>query len=105
MIDEDTIQRVARRLAEAGPARTRILLFGSHARGEADAASDLDLLVVEPELDDGFEETVRLTRVANELRVPADVVVVSERAVAEWGAVEGSFLHAALTEGRLLARA
>lgn len=59
-----------------GPAK--IILFGSHARGNAAQDSDVDLLVVEREVDDRFAESVRLSRIAGELRVPADVVVVSD---------------------------
>lgn len=55
-----------------------MVLFGSHARGEATANSDLDFLVVEAEEDDG-NEAVRLMRVLRDLRVAADVIVVSER--------------------------
>jgi hypothetical protein len=33
----------------------------------------------------------------------ADVIVVSERDAETWGDVRGSLIHAALSEGRLLA--
>lgn len=47
MLSPEHIAEAARRLvAEAGrPAK--VILFGSYARGEADDASDLDLMVVE----------------------------------------------------------
>jgi predicted nucleotidyltransferase len=45
MIPEDTIrQAVATLVAAANP--QRIVLFGSHARGDAGPDSDLDFLVV-----------------------------------------------------------
>lgn len=37
--------------------------------------------------------------------MPADVIVASEAYVAEWGEVEGTMLHAALSEGRVVAEA
>jgi hypothetical protein len=43
---------------------------------------------------------VRLTRELHSLRVPVDVVVVSEEYAEDWGGVEGTVVHAALTEGR-----
>jgi hypothetical protein len=43
--------------------------------------------------------------VAFKLRVPADVVVVSEAQVEEWGGVRGTMLYDALNEGRVLAEA
>lgn len=81
-----------------------MILFGSHARGEAKHDSDVDFLVVERDVDDRFDESVRLGRVVGELRVPADVVVVSEQQVEEWADVRGTMLHHALTEGRVLAQ-
>ena len=37
------------------------------------------------------------------MRVPADVIVVSQRYVEEWREVRGSLVYAALSEGRVLA--
>lgn len=37
-----------RRRATATPARSRVVLFGSRARGDAQAHSDVDLFVIEP---------------------------------------------------------
>lgn len=104
MISEEIIVDAARRLTEAARSPARVILFGSHARGEAEADSDLDFLVVERELPDRFEETLRLRRALKPLRLPVDVIVVSENHVAEWGAVRNRMLHAALREGRVLAR-
>jgi predicted nucleotidyltransferase len=104
VIPHEVIERAGRLLAKAAPPNARIVLFGSHARGEGGADSDLDLLVVEPETDDWMQECVRLRRALDVLRVPADVVVVSEAHVAEWGEVPGTLVHDALAEGRLLAR-
>ena len=104
MIAPDLIDEAARRIAAAAPG-ARVVLFGSHARGEAGADSDVDLLVIEPRVDDRFAEIVRLQRVLAPLRLPADVVVVSEAHVEEWGEVPSTMLHEALREGRVLAQA
>lgn len=48
VIDEEVIEQAARRLWEATPPGTRIVVFGSHAWGRASAHSNLDLLVIEP---------------------------------------------------------
>lgn len=77
-----------------------MILFGSHARGEAGPDSDLDFLVVEPDLVDRHGEMVRLGRAVRSLGVPVDVIVVSERYARDWAGVEGTMVHAALTEGR-----
>ncbi|HEX2275352.1 MAG TPA: hypothetical protein VHG90_15915, partial [Acidimicrobiales bacterium] len=60
-------------------------------------------LVVEREVTDRFDEMVRLRRALKELRVPADVIVVGERRLEEWGGVKGTMLRAALAEGRVIA--
>lgn len=83
----------------------RVILFGSRARGDATATSDVDLLVIEGRVGDRFDESVRLAQVAADLRVPADVVVVTEEQVDEWGAVPGTMIYDALAEGRVLAEA
>jgi predicted nucleotidyltransferase len=103
MIDETTISEAGRRLVGASPPGTRVILFGSHARGEAGRHSDLDFLVIEPEVEHPGVESVRLRRVLGELVVAADIIVVSERRAGEWRDVRGSLIHAALAEGRELA--
>ena len=103
MVTSETIERAGRLLAEAANPPARILLFGSHARGSAGDESDLDLLVIEQVAGSRHREMVRLRAALDPLRVPADVVVVTEEHVEAWGAVPGTVVHAALTQGRLLA--
>ncbi|MEY2515607.1 MAG: uncharacterized protein QOJ89_2965 [bacterium] len=79
-----------------------MILFGPYARGDASADSDLDLLVVQPEVTDRHVEMVRLARALRPLRIPVDVVVVSRSYVDDWAGVEGTVVHAALREGRVL---
>jgi uncharacterized protein len=104
VIDPDLIDEGARRIAAAVPG-ARVILFGSHARGEAGADSDVDLLVIEPRVEDQHGEVVRLQRLLAPLRLPADVIVVSQAHVEEWGDVPSTMLHEALREGRVLAQA
>ena len=47
-----------------------MILFGSHARGEADEGSDFDFLVIERQVDDRFGEMVRLGRILGRLLFP-----------------------------------
>jgi uncharacterized protein len=105
VLSEDTIQKAGKALAAEASGSARVILFGSHARGEADDRSDLDFLVVEPKVDDRFAEAARLMGVVGRLGVPADVVVVSEDYAREWGAVQGSMVHEALTQGRVVVNA
>ncbi len=103
VIDEATIDEAGRRLAGASPPGTRVILFGSHARGGAGRHSDFDFLVIEPEVENAAEESVRLRRTLRGLLFAADVIVASEQRVRDWRDVKGSLIHAALTEGRELA--
>lgn len=102
MVDQTTISEAARRLIDASPPRTRVVLFGSHARGTAGKHSDLDFLVIEPEVEHPGAESVRLRRALGDLVVSADIIVVSEQRVGEWRDVRGSLIHAALAEGHEL---
>jgi uncharacterized protein len=103
VIDEATIDEAAQRIADASPPGTRVILFGSHARGDAGKHSDLDFLVIEPEVENTAEESVRLRRTLRGLLLAADVIVTSEQRVRDWRDVKGSLIHAALAEGRELA--
>lgn len=101
MIDDAGIQAAIHALAEAARPE-RIVLFGSSARGDARADSDLDLLVIESEVEDRAREMVRLRRVLRPLRLPVDLLVFSTADVAHWGHEPGGVLYWALREGRTL---
>jgi len=102
VIDEARIREAGRRLSGAAPG-TQVISFGSHARGDAGDRSDLDILVIKPEVENAGLEAVRLMRELRDLRLPLEVVVVSGRDIEDWGGVRGSLVHAAMTEGRILA--
>lgn len=101
---ENLIAEAGRRLSAAAP-DARVILFGSHARGEAGPDSDLDLLVIEPQIESRREEFLRLREELRGLETAIDLVVMSAQHVEEWGHFEGTMLNEALTEGRVLAEA
>jgi len=101
MISEKTIQQAAQLLGEAAkPAK--VILFGSYARGDAQENSDLDFLVIEPELQDKFREMVRLRQVLRPLRVPVDVLVYSQADINQQQNSCSSAIYWALREGKVL---
>ena len=102
MFDDAVIREAGRRILRAAPPGSRVILFGSHARGEAGEHSDLDFLVIEPEVEDVVKESVRL-RSTLQPGVWADVIVRSEESVREWREVYGTVINSALREGRELA--
>ncbi len=105
MVDDAVIAEAGQRLARAAGESAQVILFGSHARGDAGPDSDLDFLVIEPEVRNRRQESVRLRRELRGLGVAADVIVVSADHVAEWGSVKSTMLHQALAEGRVVAAA
>jgi predicted nucleotidyltransferase len=102
MIDEKLIQEMARKLAMAARQPARIILFGSYARGNADEASDLDLLVVEETLDDKAGEYMRLRDALGSLPTGLDLLLLSRRDFERRSQVKGTVPHRARTEGRIL---
>lgn len=101
MITDDLIVEAARRLANTAP-ESQVVIFGSHARGDAGPHSDVDFLVIEPQVSDGAEESVRLRRALWGMRIPTDIIVVSREFAEQNRHVRGSLVHAALSEGRTL---
>jgi uncharacterized protein len=103
VFDDAVIQEAGRRILEAAPPGSRVILFGSHARGQAGEHSDLDFLVIEPEVEDVVEETYRLRCTLRGLDVWTDIIVRSEESVREWRDVYGTIIHSALSEGKEIA--
>ncbi len=102
MIDASTLAGAVQALAQAAPQAAQIVLFGSYARGDADEGSDLDFLVIAPEVENRAQEMVRLRRALRPLRVPVDVLVYSRDEVNRWGQQPGTALYWALREGRVV---
>lgn len=101
VISADIIDEAVRRLVDAARP-TRVILFGSYARGSADDDSDLDFLVVLDDVVSRRREMVRLRNVLRPLRIPADVLVATEDQIVDWGDVAGTVLHEALLQGRVV---
>lgn len=80
----------------------QIILFGSQARGDAAAHSDIDLLVVFQEVTDKHERAVAIRRALSNLPIAKDIVITTKQEIAEYGHMVGRVLRPALREGKLL---
>jgi predicted nucleotidyltransferase len=101
MIDERTLREVVKRIVAAAQP-SRVILFGSYGRGDADAGSDLDLMVIEPEVPNRYEEMIRLHEAVGSVGAGVDVLVYSEAEYERRGRVPGTVLYWARKEGRAL---
>jgi predicted nucleotidyltransferase len=80
----------------------QIVLFGSHARGDADPESDVDLLVVLPQVTDKRKTAIEIRRALASLPVSKDILVTTPEEIARRGDLVGSVLRPALREGKVL---
>jgi predicted nucleotidyltransferase len=95
------IRRMARRIVrEFRP--DRIILFGSHARGDAGPDSDVDLLVVMPVEGSTREKAVEIGVALHDFDVAKDVIVVRSEEFAWRKDVVGTIEWPAVREGRVL---
>jgi predicted nucleotidyltransferase len=83
------------------PAGSRMIVFGSQARGDSRPDSDLDLLVIEPEVSNRFEEMVRLSTLLGQHLIPADVVVLSAGVFEQQKSIINTLAWRAAREGRV----
>jgi predicted nucleotidyltransferase len=99
LIDENTIRKAVELLQQAAPGST-VIVFGSCARGDVNEDSDLDVLVVEPTVTDQWDEMVRLRDALNPLKIPADVLVISQKTFDYWVDTPNTLVYEAAREGR-----
>lgn len=93
--------RVADRIVERCDA-SRVILYGSVARGDDGPDSDIDLLVVMPIVGRRHDTSVRVLNELRDLPVPVDITVVDPAHLDDEASVPG-VVRAALREGRVLA--
>jgi predicted nucleotidyltransferase len=95
------IQKMTKRIVERFHPQT-IILFGSHARGDAAPDSDVDLLVVMPVTGSKREKAVKIAVALHDIPLAKDVIVVTPEEF-EWRKdVIGTIEWPAVRQGRVL---
>jgi len=101
MVTEAMIEAMVNRIVEQFHP-LRVIVFGSQGRGTATATSDVDLLVVLPDVPDKRRAAVEIRRALGDLPISKDIVVTTPNEIARRGNLVGSVLCAALHEGKVL---
>ena len=104
MIADDLIDEAARRIAKAAPG-ARVILFGSHARGEARPDSDVDLCLISEGATEQLKAAQQCRRAIRPIRPkPAFTFVpISPTRLEEKKAIGDFFFATVLKEGVPLA--
>lgn len=101
MVAENILNEVTKRLVEQF-APTRIILFGSQARGTADDRSDVDLLVVCAVNGRKRDLMVAMDRALSGLGIARDVIVQTPEEYDRNRKIPGTIARPAALEGRVL---
>ena len=100
-IDEDLAREIVGRiLSVATP--TRIVVFGSAARGHVTTDSDIDLLVLEDGTCDLRAERVRIRQVLRGLERPFDIIVMATERFEETKDIVGGVAYPASRHGTVV---
>ena len=101
MISKNILQQAVQRLADRFDPH-RIILFGSHARYEADDRSDVDLLVICPLRGPRRKLMVAMDRSLRGLDFARDIIVMSPEEFERDRHIPGTLARPAWREGKVL---
>ncbi len=99
-IHQEIQEMVDRIVQEFDP--QRIILFGSHARGDAGWDSDVDFLVVMPVEGSRRKKTTEIDRALADRKLPVDLIVVTPEHFERYRNVVGTIIYPACREGKVL---
>ncbi len=98
---QDSIREMVRRIA-AQFHPDKIILFGSHARGQAGPDSDVDLLIVMPVEGSKRRKATEIDGTLSDRTIPVDLIVVTPEEFERARHQIGSVLRPAALEGLVL---
>ena len=104
-VDDTVLRRMTAAIVAAADPE-QVILFGSHARGDAGPDSDIDLVVIEAEPfgpgRDRRAEATRLRRALAGVKAAVDILVYSRDEAEYWRDSLNNVLARALREGKVL---
>jgi len=100
-IERKEIRQMVRRIVSQFHPE-KIILFGSHARGDAGPDSDVDLLIVMPYFGSRREKQVEIRLALKNIRFPKDIVVTAPEEFLWRKEVPGTIERPAAREGKVL---
>jgi uncharacterized protein len=98
---QEKIQEMAQRIVSQF-APEMIVLFGSHARGNAGPNSDVDLLVIKPVTGSRRQERLAMRVALRGMGVAKDIILVTPEEVETSRELPGTLIRSALREGKVL---
>ena len=102
MLHPDQLTEAACRMAAAATKPSTVIVFGSYARGDATEESDLDLLVLQPEVNDKASEYLRLKAAVGRIGIGVDLVLFARPEFERRSLVPGTLQYWAKKEGKVL---
>lgn len=77
----------------------KIVLFGSYARNEANANSDIDFLVITDSHEPPTKRSLPIYRLLGDYLIPLDVIVRTPEEIEKYRTVPNSTIYSAMREG------
>lgn len=100
-VDDALMAEVVSRLCKAGDPE-KIILFGSHARGDAHDESDLDILVIEDSNVPRYQREAKYRRPLRDMMISKDILVWTPDEIEEWSEVKSHLITTIMREGKIL---
>ncbi len=100
-LTQELLDEIVKRILAAG-SPSKIVLFGSRARGDDRTDSDLDLLIVEDSDVPRHKRAIPYYLALADIRLPKDIVVWTPSEIDEWAKVKYAFVTTAIREGKTL---
>ncbi len=100
-IDEQTVQEIVRRILSVGKP-DKIILFGSAATGQMTRDSDIDLLIVEPDVSQQRKEYTLIREALRGMNYPFDLLFISTDWFEDSKDVIGGIAYPANKHGKVI---